>query len=1014
MSWLFRKRVKIASGLHFNISKSGVSTSIGPKGAKLNIGSRGATLYAGIPGTGLYSRRKIYSVSQLRDRGQNLSLFDSRNIELNKNKGCFKSFITYLLFVLGAIIFLLILLNIDKSQNNLNITYMFSLFAIICFLIFAILMIRKYLRFSLKSSSEERLNKDIEALRGIIIETTDTLKKKILNNHLGVLIKQNADINLKPSVDKWSKRVEKNSNSKNKEQLNFYKEQYDSAIAESKSLILMLDDDISDAYLDFCSYFKKFSSCSKIWRVLISTANTDIKSSAYTLVKRESVNLKTEIFDMLSFPDGVPCFPSSNGRKIYLYPKFIIEGTTIYDFDVLPFDKVDMNYKSTRFIEEDKCPTDAKQVDTTYRYVNKNGSPDRRYSYNPAIPICLYGDITLQPYGKTFEGSNNEAAINLYDSFQTLKLSNTSEIKNSKDNKGSDDSSIIQRNISFDFTPDSLLNDAANLVVTQQNASLSLLQRRMAIGYNRANRILDQLESLGIIASQTGTSSRKVLVTTILELNEILEYFHKKQRESGKITEEYFEDLLSAAKRLYEYGGKLAKNKAFCKVVNDSVSANINWNGKKLTEPKDKIPALVWADVLNCYLGLGHKIDISSNEGLGLLIYNILALTPDFEIKYSSLDLLRSELKSSFEEFIGDAAVSMKGNSELFVIEFCLRRLDNNMHNQYVVLLYRFASLLAKADKNISEKESSWLNKIMALKIAESDEDCVKSIKSANDNLAEKGKSMENTPTNAIKELESLIGLNSVKSEISSLVNYIKVQKLRAEKGLKVAQISLHYVFTGNPGTGKTSVARIVAEIYKELGLLSKGHLVETDRSGLVAEYVGQTAIKTNKIIDSALDGVLFIDEAYSLAEGGNSDYGKEAIATLLKRMEDDRDRLVVILAGYTEEMMNFFESNPGLQSRFSRNIKFPDYSVEELYHIFCLWTKKYEYILADDAQKVLKDFLKTIVVNKDRSFGNGRFVRNLFEKIIENQANRLSAEATITAESLATIEAEDVQNSLK
>lgn len=232
---------------------------------------------------------------------------------------------------------------------------------------------------------------------------------------------------------------------------------------------------------------------------------------------------------------------------------------------------------------------------------------------------------------------------------------------------------------------------------------------------------------------------------------------------------------------------------------------------------------------------------------------------------------------------------------------------------------------------------------------------------------------------------------------------------MREEKGMKITPISLHCVFTGNPGTGKTTVARIISEIYKELGLLKKGHLVETDRSGLVAEYVGQTAVKTNEIIDSALDGVLFIDEAYSLVDGGNSDYGKEAIATLLKRMEDERDRLVVILAGYTDDMRRFIDSNPGLQSRFNRHIEFPDYSPDELYQIFLSNTEKYDYMIEDEAQVVLKKKFENATVNKDKNFGNGRFVRNLFEKIIEHQANRLSSEAEVSAKSLATIKVADI-----
>ena len=226
---------------------------------------------------------------------------------------------------------------------------------------------------------------------------------------------------------------------------------------------------------------------------------------------------------------------------------------------------------------------------------------------------------------------------------------------------------------------------------------------------------------------------------------------------------------------------------------------------------------------------------------------------------------------------------------------------------------------------------------------------------------------------------------------------------------MSVTNLSYHCVFTGNPGTGKTTVARIVAEIYKELGVLKKGHLVETDRSGLVGEYVGQTAPKTNAIIDSALDGVLFIDEAYSLVQGGQGDYGKEAISTLLKRMEDDRDRLVVILAGYSKEMDDFINSNSGLQSRFNRYIEFPDYSSEELLQIFDFIIKKNEFVLTDEASNLVKEVIAKAVANKNNNFGNARYIRNLFEKVITQQANRIATAENISNEVLSKIEAVDI-----
>ena len=265
--------------------------------------------------------------------------------------------------------------------------------------------------------------------------------------------------------------------------------------------------------------------------------------------------------------------------------------------------------------------------------------------------------------------------------------------------------------------------------------------------------------------------------------------------------------------------------------------------------------------------------------------------------------------------------------------------------------------------------------------------------------------------TDPDEELEYLIGLDNVKQEVKSLANFVKLQKQRQEKGMKTPKMSYHLVFTGSPGTGKTTVARIVARIYKDLGILKTGHTVETDRSGLVAEYVGQTATKTNAIVDSALNGVLFIDEAYALVpENASNDYGQEAISTLLKRMEDDRDKLVVIIAGYTNEMKRFIDSNPGLQSRFNRYINFPDYTAKELVRIFHMYMKKNQYTISDEADEMLKEKLDYAVEHKDRNFGNARYVRNVFEKSIQMQANRLEGKSNLSDRELTEITASDIE----
>lgn len=243
----------------------------------------------------------------------------------------------------------------------------------------------------------------------------------------------------------------------------------------------------------------------------------------------------------------------------------------------------------------------------------------------------------------------------------------------------------------------------------------------------------------------------------------------------------------------------------------------------------------------------------------------------------------------------------------------------------------------------------------------------------------------------ALKELDEMEGLDAVKKHVHSWVDLIEVFKLRKARGIAVPDMSFHMVFLGNPGTGKTTVARLMAQIYHALGIVKKGQCVETDRSSLVAGYVGQTALKTQEAIEKALDGVLFIDEAYMLANGGSNDFGQEAIDTLLKAMEDHRDRLVVIVAGYEELMERFIDSNPGLKSRFKTFVHFADYTGEELMNIFSGLCKKNEYVLSAKAEETLSERFRKMYAQRDKHFANGRDVRNLFEKIVTRQSRRIA-----------------------
>lgn len=332
--------------------------------------------------------------------------------------------------------------------------------------------------------------------------------------------------------------------------------------------------------------------------------------------------------------------------------------------------------------------------------------------------------------------------------------------------------------------------------------------------------------------------------------------------------------------------------------------------------------------------------------------------------------------------------------------------------DRIAAVYYTYAQLVMKADGTVTKAQAKRLIKLRALIYGESADKEDREQARAEAAAAREEDLRDETETieDVMEKINGLIGMSKVKDQIATFINVIKVHRERERRGLPVTPLSLHAVFYGPPGTGKTTIARYLGKVYRCLGLLKKGHLVETDRAGLVAGYVGQTAIRTDEIFRSALDGVLFIDEAYSLtSKDTGKDFGQEAVETLLKRMEDNRDRIAVIVAGYPEEMRDFIESNPGLRTRFNRFFFFEHYNPGELLQIFDVFMENARFTLTPGGRRALLAYITFHFERRDRSFGNGRFVRNLFERIVEKQANRIAETSPLTDEILCTITKRDI-----
>lgn len=451
-------------------------------------------------------------------------------------------------------------------------------------------------------------------------------------------------------------------------------------------------------------------------------------------------------------------------------------------------------------------------------------------------------------------------------------------------------------------------------------------------------------------------------------------------------------------KQIFKAQGIYEKYRASFQGIENKIQDKLNQQLGK-SDGTSTFDILVIKDIGYITNRLDVEIDSSKNTPELVFVLSFITFLINAPNHIKGLQGNDSKTKEILIDYYEEINVS---NIQKGLILKLILEVDKDMTKSYSDFLLEFAQSVISADKEITNKEIeeiSFLSKELSEKRFgdgdnRSQEVQIKTEKQEKETSKEsKSDYRPGSLSDILEELDSYIGMEGIKKDVRTLINVLRIQKQRENQGLALVKHSLHMVFTGPPGTGKTTVARIMGKIFKSLGVLEKGHMVETDRSGLVAGYLGQTAIKVDGVVNEAKDGVLFIDEAYTLSPiDGQDSFGQEAIDTLLKRMEDMRECLVVIVAGYEEEMQRFIESNPGFKSRFNRYINFIDYTADELIDIFKTLVKKNHYIASDKLISKLHAEFQKNYDKRDRTFGNGRYVRNVFEKTIENQSNRLSA----------------------
>ncbi len=1025
----FRKRKKILPGVYLNFSKKGISTTVGPRGANINFGKNGAYLNTGIPGTGLYSRQKIGG-----GNGTTPSFTPTNNFSSNTNtikseksktttiilalflgtfgihrfylgqywKGIFSilfcwTYIPTIISLIDVIVFAVMSQDkFDEKYNSLTsgsaiqncsscgtpLTFMSTPNfgggklkdgGRVCRECFG-KVAKVDVGFGMNSSKKYDTNLVRQVLSGTPVSSLSFSSSSSSNNNYNTT----KAIPTSKSLEELKKHIEEAREER---------KELETEIKQQQAITKRLENNLKSKQNGIGKMFAKQEVIEKLQEE-VKEANeylTDLYSQYEE--SQANINIESDKEIQEQYQKVKDAYIGlSKSHKIW---DIISERATT---ETKSAAKSSIDRKEVRFTFDDIDFILSEH--SAFHLENADG--DNLYIY-PAFILQL----------------NHSGAITLIDLHDLRFRFHKQRFLEEKSTTPSDTQVVdyTWTKVNKDGSPDKRFVGNYQIPVVEYGAFEFSTNNGLKEVYYISNVQL---------AENFANEFRKYLsfLTPTTEFSIPETSPSSSGSKTNNFSYQYYSLLKDFSKSLLQIVQKLQSNEAILERVNA---------GQLQTASSEFIANCVIYDMIQVSNVLAKgKLSARSLEATGLVLatnqllpnnsedmldkdFDTLALAhqqglyQDIARQLLDIGAMENPMQITIQETQDEKVISSTKQQNNLSFPTFLKISDNPLFEEYATVIYRYATIISKADNVVSKTEEILLKDIYQLTHNPIPE---KKNEALHVSKGDKNESLDDV----LKELNSLIGLNEVKSEINTLINFIKVQKAREQSGLKSSSLSYHIVFTGNPGTGKTTVARIVAKIYKHLGILTEGQLVETDRSGLVAEYVGQTAVKVNKTVNSALNGILFIDEAYSLVGENKDDFGKEAVATLIKRMEDDRDKLVLVLAGYTNEMTDFIDTNPGFKSRFNRYISFPDYTPTELFEIFESSCKKLDYHLTEEAKTKLKSVFENAYSTRDKSFGNGRFVRNVFEKALEQQANRIAKESNLTKEILTTITNEDIE----